>query len=88
MTVQGLTWPGPISDAATNTFTVTRPTMDAPPALDFGTVDTVLSYELNRMFDVKQVRANDDERHRHNFHAHRRRLICEIRRPAVEWFIS
>jgi hypothetical protein len=40
-----------------NAFTVTSPTMDAPPALYFGAIDTVLSYELNRMFDVKQVRA-------------------------------
>jgi hypothetical protein len=34
--------------------------MNAPPALDFGAIDTVLSYELNRMFDVKQVRAQSD----------------------------
>jgi hypothetical protein len=31
--------------------------MDAPSALDFGAIDPVLSYELNRLFDVKQVRA-------------------------------
>jgi hypothetical protein len=49
--------PGPISDAGTNAFTVTSPTIDAPPALYFGAIDTVLSYELNRLFDVKQVRA-------------------------------
>ena len=52
-----LTLPGPISNAGNNAFTVTSPTMDAPPALDFGAIDTVLSYELDRMFDVKQIRA-------------------------------
>jgi hypothetical protein len=55
MTVPGLTLPRPISVAGNNPFTVTRPTMDAPPAQDFGPIDTVLSYELNRLFDVKQA---------------------------------
>ena len=36
---------------------VTSPTISMPPTLDFGPIDTVLSYELDRMFDVKQVRA-------------------------------
>jgi hypothetical protein len=54
MAVPGLTLPRPISVAGNNPFTVTRPAMDAPPAQDFGPIDTVLSYELNRMFDVKQ----------------------------------
>jgi len=30
---------------------------DAAPALNFEAIDTVLSYELNRMFDAKQLRA-------------------------------
>jgi hypothetical protein len=57
MRVEGLTLPGLIPDAGTNAFTITSPVTDAPLALDFGAIDTVLSYELNRMFDVKQVRA-------------------------------
>jgi hypothetical protein len=36
---------------------VTSPTISTPPTLDFWAIDTVLSYELDRMFDVKQVRA-------------------------------
>jgi hypothetical protein len=40
---------------------VAGPTMDALPVQDFGPIDTVLSYELayelDRLFDVKQVRA-------------------------------
>ena len=43
--------------ALADALTVTHPTLDAAPALNFGAIDTVLSYELNRMFDVKQVRA-------------------------------
>jgi hypothetical protein len=43
--------------ALADALTVTHPTMDAAPALNFGAIDTVLSYELNRMFDVKQLRA-------------------------------
>ena len=35
----------------------TSPTSSTPPTLDFWAIDTVLSYELDRMFDVKQVRA-------------------------------
>ena len=54
MAVPGLTLPRPISVAVNNPFTVTRPTMDAPPAQDFGPIDTVLSYELNRLFDVSR----------------------------------
>ena len=36
---------------------VTSPAISTPPTLDFWAIDTVLSYELDRMFDVKQVRA-------------------------------
>jgi hypothetical protein len=43
--------------ALADALMVTHPTMDAAPALNFGAIDTVLSYELNRMFDVKQLRA-------------------------------
>jgi hypothetical protein len=43
--------------ALADALTVTHPTTDAAPALNFGAIDTVLSYELNRMFDVKQVSA-------------------------------
>jgi hypothetical protein len=42
-------------------FAVAGQTVDAPPVQDFGPIDTVLSYELafelDRLFDVKQVRA-------------------------------
>jgi hypothetical protein len=57
ITVPGLTLPGPISVAGHSALAVAGPTTDAPRAADFGPIDTVLSYELNRMFDVKQVRA-------------------------------
>jgi hypothetical protein len=43
--------------ALADALTITHPTMDAAPALNFGAIDTVLSYELNRMFDVKPLRA-------------------------------
>ena len=35
----------------------TSPTSSTPPTLDFWAIDTILSYELDRMFDVKQVHA-------------------------------
>jgi hypothetical protein len=85
MTVQGLTLPGPISDAGNNAFTVTSPTMDAPPALDFGAIDTVLSYELNRMFDVKQVRAQMTRSDTGATFMLTENGLYAIRRPAVEW---
>ena len=47
----------PGSEEYHSAFAVAGPTTDAPRAADFGPIDTVLSYELNRMFDVKQVRA-------------------------------
>jgi hypothetical protein len=56
ITAPGLTLPGLISDAG-HCAAVDGPTVDAPTTLDFGPIDTVLSYELSRMFDVKQVRA-------------------------------
>ena len=56
ITAPGLTLPGLILDAD-HCAAVAGPTLHAPPALDFGPIETVLSYELNRLFDVKQVRA-------------------------------
>jgi hypothetical protein len=54
MTAQWLTWADPMTGA----LKVTHATVDASPALDyFGAIDPVFTYELNRMFDVKQVRA-------------------------------
>jgi hypothetical protein len=53
MTAIGLTWVDPMTGA----LKVTHWAMDASLALDFGAIDPVLTYELNRMFDVKQVRA-------------------------------
>jgi hypothetical protein len=85
MTVQGLTLPGPISDAGTNAFTVTSPTIDAPPALYFGPIDTVLSYELNRLFDVKQVRAQMTRSDTGSTFMLTENGSYVIRRPAVEW---
>jgi hypothetical protein len=85
VTVQGLTLPGPTADAENNAFTVTSPTMNAPPALDFGAIDTVLSYELNRMFDVKQVRAQMMRSDTGTTFMLGENGLYVIRRPAVEW---
>jgi hypothetical protein len=38
-------------------FTVTGQANDAPPARDYPVIDTLTAYELGRIFDVKQVRA-------------------------------
>jgi hypothetical protein len=85
MAVPGLTLPRPISVAGNNPFTVTRPTMDAPPAQDFGPIDTVLSYELNRMFDVKQVRAQMTRTDTGTTFMPTEDGLYVTRRPAVEW---
>jgi hypothetical protein len=53
LAAHGLTLPGSMTDA----LTVTQPTMDASPALDFGAIDPVLTYEFNRLFDAKRVHA-------------------------------
>jgi hypothetical protein len=84
-TVQGLVLPGPIADAENNALTVTSPTMNAPPALDFGAIDTVLSYELTRMFDVKQVRAQMMRSDAGTTFMLGENGLYIIRRPAVEW---
>jgi hypothetical protein len=85
MAIPGLTLPRPISVAGNNPFTVTRPTMDAPPAQDFGPIDTVLSYELNRMFDVKQVRAQMTRTDTGTTFMLTEDGLYVTRRPAVEW---
>jgi hypothetical protein len=85
MAIPGLTLPRPISVAGNNPFTVTRPTMDAPPAQDFGPIDTVLSYELNRMFDVKQVRAQMTRPDTGTAFMLTEDGLYVTRRPAVEW---
>jgi hypothetical protein len=85
MAVPGLTLPRPISAAGNNPFTVTRPTMDAPPAQDFGPIDTVLSYELNRMFDVKQVRAQMTRTDTGTTFMLTEDGLYVMRRPAAEW---
>jgi hypothetical protein len=85
MAVPGLTLPRPISVARNNPFTVTRPTMDAPPAQDFGPIDTVLSYELNRIFDVKQIHAQMTRTDTGTTFMLTEDGLYVIRRPAVKW---
>jgi hypothetical protein len=78
---QGLTLPFPMTDA----LTVTHPTMDASPALDFGVIDPVFTYELNRMFDIKQVRAQMTRTDTGTSFVLTEGGLYVIRRPAVEW---
>jgi hypothetical protein len=85
MTMRRLTFLGPISDAGNHACTVTGPTIDAPPALDFGAIATVLSYELNRIFDVKQVRAQMTRSDAGTTFMLGEDGLYMIRRPAVEW---
>jgi hypothetical protein len=59
--------------------------LGAPPALDFGAIDTVLSYELNRLFDVKQVRAQMTRSDTGSTFMRGEDGSYVIRRPAVEW---
>jgi hypothetical protein len=87
--VPGLTLPGLISDAGHSVFAVAGSTMDAPPARDFGPIDTVLSYELayelDRLFDVKQVRAQMTRTDTGTTFMLTENGLYLIRRPTVEW---
>jgi hypothetical protein len=85
ITAPGLTLPRLISNAGHSVFAVTGPTMDAPPAQDFGPLDTVLSYELSRLFDVKQVRAQTTRSDTGTTFMLTESGLYMIRRPAVEW---
>jgi hypothetical protein len=85
ITSLGLTLPGLISDAGHSSFTVAGPTMDAPPTQGFGPIDTVLTYELNRLFDVKQVRAQMTRTDTGTTSMPTESGLCLIRRPTVEW---
>jgi hypothetical protein len=88
-TVPGLTLPGLISGANHSVFAVSEPTMDAPPVRDFGPIDTVLSYELayelDRLFDVKQVRAQMTGTDAGTTLMLTDNGLYLIRRPAVDW---
>jgi hypothetical protein len=61
------------------------PRIGAPPAQDFGPIDTVLSYELNRLFDVKQVRAQMTRTDMGSTCMLTENGLCPIWRPAVGW---
>jgi hypothetical protein len=70
-------------------FAVAGPTMNAPPAQDLGPIDTVLSdelaYELDRLFDVKQVRAQMTRTDTGTTFMLAENGSYLIRHPAVEW---
>jgi hypothetical protein len=78
---QGLTLRGPMTAALTATY----PTMGAPPAQNFGPIDTVLSYELKRLFDVKQVRAQMTRIDVGSTCMLTENGLCPIWRPAAGW---
>jgi hypothetical protein len=80
MAAHGLTLPFRMSDA----LTVTHPTMGASPALDFAAIDPVITYELNRMFDVKRVRAQMTRTDTGTTFMPMEDGLYVIRRPAVE----
>ena len=70
-------------------FAVAGPTMDEPPAQDFGPIDTVLSYELayelDRLFDVKQVRAQKTRTDTGTTFMLAENGLYLTRHPAEEW---
>ena len=70
-------------------FAIDGPTMAAPPARDFGPIDTVLSYELayelDRLFDVKQVRAQMTRTDTGSTFMLTENGSYLIRHPAAEW---
>jgi hypothetical protein len=85
ITVPGLTLPGRISVAGHSAFAVAAPTTDAPRAPDFGPIDAVLSYELNRIFDVKQVRTQMRRTNTGTSSMPTENGFYVIRCPALEW---
>jgi hypothetical protein len=77
------------ADPSNTACGVAGPTMDAPPVRDFGPIDTVLSYELayelDRLFDVKQVRAQMTRSDTGTTFMLTENGLYQIRRPAVGW---
>jgi hypothetical protein len=74
---------------STTACAVAGPTMDAPLVRDFGPIDTVLSYELayelDRLFDVKQVRAQMTRTDTGATFMLTENGLYQIRRPAIGW---
>jgi len=77
------------ADPSNTACAVAGSTMDAPPARDFGPIDTVLSYELayelDRLFDVKQVRAQMTRTDTGSTSMLTENGSYLIRHPAAEW---
>ena len=73
------------ADHSNTACAVAGSTMDAPPARDFGPIDTVLTYELNRLFDVKQVRVQRTRTDAGTTSVPTESGLCLTGHPAVEW---
>jgi hypothetical protein len=83
-TVQGLTLRGPITGLSNDGFTVAGEASGVPPARDYQVVDAVNLRELNRVFDVKQVRAEITKADTGTTFMLTEDGLYVIRRPAVE----
>jgi hypothetical protein len=82
MTVQGLTVPGAVTG---NHGFDTRQTTEALPDSPYQTIDPLLTYHLNRSFDVKQIRAHLTRADTGTTFMLTENGLYVIRRPAVEW---
>jgi hypothetical protein len=83
-TVQGLTLRGPIAGLGNDGFTVSGEASEVPPARDYQVVDAVNLRELNRVFDVKQVRAEVTKADTGTTFMLTKNGLYVIRRPAAE----
>jgi hypothetical protein len=84
VTAQRPTLQGQISGAGSNGYPVSSRAEDAPSARDHSVVDPMNSYELNRVFDVKEVRAEMTNGDTGTTFVLTEKGLYLVRRPAVE----
>jgi hypothetical protein len=83
-TAQRPTLQGQISGAGSNGNPVGSRAEDAPPARDYPVVDPVDSYQLNRVLDAKEVRAEMTNGDTGTTFVLTEKGLYVVRRPAVE----
>jgi hypothetical protein len=82
--VQGLTLTGPVTQLGNDGFTVSGRTPELQRAWDYQVVETANSRELNRVYDVRQVREQLTKADTGTTFLLTEKGLYVIRRPAIE----
>lgn len=83
--VQMPTLLGPVFNVGSYALSSSGPTTQAAASQRFMAIDTVLSYELNRVLDVKQVLAQMTRPDTGTTFMLTEKGLYVVRRPAIEW---